>query len=547
MPPVCSLSWVAMLSVCLIFSSDANARQGEQPTRPNIVVILVDDMGFSDLGCYGGEIHTPNIDRLAAGGLRFRQFYNCARCCPTRASLLSGLYAHQVGLKVNGHSLTHDGATIAEVLRASGYQTAMAGKWHLSFTETLQNGRHLQWVNHQVHPRDTFGPLGSYPVNRGFDEFYGVIWGVVNYFDPFSLVEQDKPVREVPDDYYITDAITGKSVDYIHEFGESDKPFFLYVAHCAPHWPLHAKGKDIAKYRHTYQDGWHELRRRRYERMVTLGLINANRYPRPHLHGTEPDWDQLNKDARQEAAAQMATHAAMTDCVDQGVGKIIAALEETEQFDNTILFIFADNGASPERYRNPGYDRPSHTREGEQIQYRGRFTPGPETTWGYIGPWWANAANTPFRYWKKESFEGGCHTPLIVHWPVGLKTKEGAITDQIGHVIDIMPTCLEIAGADYPERFNGHAIAALEGTSLLPILEGRQSEGHRVLFFEHVGGRAIRAGDWKLVALEGRPWELYDLSKDRTETNNLAKEHRHVAKRLEQQWNAWAERVGAAR
>jgi arylsulfatase len=242
----------------------------------------------------------------------------------------------------------------------------------------------------------------------------------------------------------------------------------------------------------------------------------------------------------------MAAHAAMTDCVDQGVGRIVAALKETGQFDNTILFLLSDNGASPERYRDPGYDRPSHTRDGEPIQYEGRFTPGPETTWGYIGPWWANAANTPFRYWKKESFEGGCHTPLIVHWPDGLKAKRGTITDQVGHVIDIMPTCLEVAGADYPERFHGHDVSALEGRSLLPTLKAEAGEAHRTLFFEHVGGRAIRAGDWKLVALKGRPWELYDLSQDRTETNNLVRERHQIARRLEQQWKAWATRVGAA-
>ena len=515
--------------------------------RPNIVIILLDDLGYSDLGCYGGEIKTPNIDRLAKNGLRFTRFYNCARCCPTRASLLTGLYQHQVGLERNGRSLTRNGATIAELLKSSGYQTAMSGKWHLSETYQLKSPqRHLKWVNHQITPKQTFGPLDTYPVKRGFDKFYGIVWGVVNYFDPFSLVEGMKPVASVPKDYYITDAITGHAVKYIRK-ADKRKPLFLYVAHCAPHWPLHARPADIARYKHLYADGWHALRRQRYKRQVDMGLINSRTHLLPKLMGNGKDWDQLAPAERKLQTAKMRVHAAMVDRVDQGIADIVKALKETGRFENTVILLMADNGASPEVPRRPGYDRSSETRAGKTIRYR-EFRPddlGSETTYTGIGPYWANAANTPFRYWKKESFEGGMHTPLIVHWPGGLKQKPGAITQQMGHVIDVMPTCLELAGAKYPAKFGGRAIKPVEGRSLLPVFRGRERKGHPALFFEHTGGKAVIAGGMKLVQpTRGTKWELYDLARDRTETRNLAPDKPAVVKKLIERWNAWAERVG---
>ncbi|MDG3005324.1 arylsulfatase [Paludisphaera mucosa] len=512
-------------------------------------MIVLDDLGFSDLGCYGGEIRTPNIDRLAADGLRFTRFYNASRCCPTRASLLTGLYPHQVGLARNGRDLTRDGATIAELLHAAGYQTAMAGKWHLSETAPLggrADGReHLAWLNHQADFDRPFADVRSYPIHRGFERHYGTIWGVSNYFDPFSLVDGAEPVRAVPDGFYLTDAITAKSVEYIQAMAHDDRPFFLYVAHCAPHWPLHARPEDVDRYRETYRGGWRALRESRYRRQVAMGLFDAATHPLPPLSGSGPDWDALDDGRREHESSLMAVHAAMVDRVDQGVGSILKALEAAGRSEDTIVVVLADNGASPERYLDPGFDRASQTRDGRPIQYAGRFEPGPETTWGYIGAPWASALNTPYRYWKADSFEGGCHTPMIVHWPRGLKAPHGTTTAQVGHVIDLMPTCLELAGVAYPNQFDGHDLKPLEGESLAPALRGRPREGPRTLFFEHEGARAVLAGDWKSVALPRGEWELYHVADDATETRDLAlREPRRVAE-LARMWRAWAERVGA--
>jgi arylsulfatase len=538
----------ALLAVWLLIAGTAPAAEAP-PTRPNIVVILLDDLGYSDLGCYGGEIRTTNIDRLAAGGLRFTRFYNAARCCPTRASLLTGLYPHQVGLARNGQDLTPDGATIAELLRQAGYQTAMAGKWHLSETTPLlgkpASPEHMAWLNHRAHRGRPFARLETYPVGRGFQRHYGTIWGVVDYFDPFSLVEGTKSVEELPADFYLTDAITAKSVEYIRAMSREDAPFFVYVAHCAPHWPLHARPEDIVRYQDRYSGGWHALRRERYGRLIALGLAKPETHPLPDLMGRGPDWDALDDATREQEAQLMAVHAAMVDRVDQGVGSILEALEESGRLENTVIFLLADNGASPERYNNPGFDRPSKTREGRPIQYTGRFTPGAETTWGYIGAYWANAANTPFRYWKAESFEGGCRTPMIVSGPPRWIARGGSTIGEPGHVMDIMPTCLELAGINHPSRFDEHPLRVLEGRSLLPILRGPSPMKNRPIFFEHEGGRAIISEGWKLVARAGRRWELYNLAGDATETQDRAARERDRVAEMAASWRSWARRVGA--
>jgi len=523
----------------------ASANEAGQKQRPNIVIIMADDMGFSDAGCFGGEIQTPNLDKLAANGLRFTQFYNCARCCPTRASLMTGQYPHKVGLERNGQSLTRNGITIAEALKQAGYNTAMAGKWHLSRTDTLKDSKlHQKWLDHQHDPSHPFAPLETYPVNRGFDKHYGVIWGVINFFDPFSLVDGTKTVENVPEDYYFTDAINEKSVEYIREFGRSSKPFFLYVAHCAPHWPLHARPEDIAKYKDTYKDGWEKLRQDRYKSMIKMGLFKKDNTPLPPIQDRGRKWTQLTEQEKSFQAAKMTVHAAMVDRLDQGVGKIIEALKQIRQLDNTFIFFLSDNGASPEIMYSPGYDRSSQTRDGRNIRYKGISEPGSETTYYCIGAAWASASNTPFRYWKKESFEGGCHTPLIVHWPEGLKAKPGSITTQVGHVIDIMPTCLELAGAKYPGQYNGITFTPLDGKTLMPILKNTECEGHERLFFEHMGGRAVIEGDFKLVALKDLPWELYNLSRDRTEMDNLAARHPDLVSTMSIHWENWAVNVG---
>lgn len=524
------------------------------PERPNILLIMVDDMGFSDPGCYGGEIQTPNLDRLAANGLRFTQFYNTSRCCPTRAALLTGLYPHQAGMgqmtvdrgeEFPGYrgQLTDNAATIAEVLRSAGYRTGMVGKWHLSLTEGPSGENRLAWLNHQGFSDYDFADRRSYPTARGFEKYYGNIWGVVNYFDPFSLVNGEEPVKNVPDDFYYTDAISDTAVAYIEAFSRKDDPFFLYVAHCAPHWPLHALPEDIAKYEDTYRAGWDVIRRQRYERQLKLGLFSAENTaltdPTERSTGWEqeenPDWE----------ARAMAVHAAMVDRVDQGLGRIIRKLEETGELDHTLILFLSDNGASPERPQNPGFDRNSETREGRAVHYSNfSIPPGSENTYTGIGRYWANAANTPFRYWKARTYEGGIATPLIVHWPAGIYVKPGSITNSPGHVIDIMATCVDVAGAEYPLVHAGRELMPLEGKSLAPIFRSGNREGHETLFFEHFTAKALRQGDWKLVALPRQDrWELYNLDEDRMETNDLSGVMPEKVAELQAIWQREAERL----
>ena len=421
----------------------SNDQKGKEWERPNIIVIMADDLGYSDLGCYGGEINTPHLDKLAQNGVRFTQFYNAARCCPTRASLLTGKYPHQVGMADNGNTLSPDAPTIAELLKDKGYRTGMAGKWHLSQTRPMDNEQEqLRWLSHQIGGRP-FAPKATYPYQRGFDEHWGVIWGVVNFFDPFSLVHNGAPVTTVPEDFYFTDFINDKSVEMIDQFNTSgEQPFFLYVAHTAPHWPLHALPEDIKKYRGSYDKGWEELRKNRYRGLVEKGIIDpktampvANESGRKWEDCTEKEWE----------ARHMEAHAAMVDRMDRGIGRIVDKLKEIGEYENTMIFFLSDNGASPERYPDPGFDRPGQTRNGEAILYENYRIPGPENTWGYIGSAWAGAINAPFRYWKKESFEGGSCTPLIVHWPAGLEGKENTIHRGTGHIMDILPTCLDLA------------------------------------------------------------------------------------------------------
>lgn len=519
--------------------------------RPNIILMLVDDMGYSDPGCYGGEIHTPNIDLLAANGLRFTQFHNCARCCPTRASLMTGLYAHQVGLARNGQSLSSNCITVAEGLKDAGYNTAMVGKWHLSKTLLHPDpDKHQKWVDHQVD-HDAFGPVDSYPASRGFEKHYGVIWGVINHFDPFSLVEGKEPIKKVPENYYFTDAITDKAIEYIEDFNKNDKPFFLYYAHCAPHWPLHAKEKDIEKYKGTYLDGWKKLRQNRYKKQNEIGLFDQNITKLPPLMDNDQKWDNLSDERKKYEARKMAVHAAMVDCVDQNLGRVIETLKRTGQYENTMIIFLSDNGASPEQVEwGPGYDRPSQTREGEKLLY-GYDKPavdliGSEKSYLSIGPAWANAVNTPFKYWKKESYEGGSNTPCIIHWPAGLKARSGSITTQPAHVIDITPTCLELAGLQYMSRYKNKTLLPLEGSSLTALIRGEKIQRSEEYYFEHERGRAVRKNGWKLVAHTSTPnkWELYHISEDLTEMNNLADQYPEKVEQLEKDWNKWAQRAG---
>lgn len=545
------LGFFGSLPALSSFSIGNSSKNERSNKRPNILLIMVDDMGFSDPSCYGGEIYTPNISKLAAAGLRFTQFHNCARCCPTRASLMTGLYAHQVGLRENGQSLTRDGITIAEGLKNAGYHTAMVGKWHLS--KTLWHPvrkKHQKWVDHQVE-HEPFAPLETYPVNRGFDKFYGVIWGVINHFDPFSLVEGEKPVKNVPEGYYFTDAITDRAIEYIKGFVKSDEPFFLYYSHCAPHWPLHARKEDIEKYKETYLGGWAKLRQDRYARQLEMGLFDEHTAKLPALMDRGKTWKSLSDERKLYEARQMAVHGAMIDRIDQNLGRVLETLEQTGQYDNTVIIFLSDNGASPEKVEwGPGYDRTAQTREGQKLMYE-YDNPAPdligsEKTYLAIGPAWANATNTPFKYWKMQSYEGGMNTPCIIHWPKGLNAKPGSITAEPAHVMDIMPTCLELAGATYPKQYKGHVILPLEGSSLVGLIKGEKSKRQEEYYFEHAKGRAVRKAGWKLVAHTDSPekWELYHIAEDLTETRDLAAQYPEKVEEMQNAWQAWSVRVG---
>ncbi len=515
--------------------------------RPNIMVIMVDDMGYSDLGCFGGEIHTPNLDGLANNGMRFTQFFNAGRSCPSRAALMTGLYAQQAGIMAMGQSLNTECVTIPEVLKTAGYHTAMTGKWHLSLTQGIgNNADQMAWLSHQnTFNNRPFAPIETYPCNRGFDEHWGTIWGVVNHFDPFSLVHNEEPIYTdaIPSDFYSTDFITDKTIDLIDDLSAKEEPFFMYVAYNAPHWPLHAKPEDIKKYDGMYDEGWDVMREKRYARMVELGLISPEQTP---VSRNESGRLWENETDKEFQAANMEVHAAMIDCVDQGVGRIIQKLKETGEYDNTIIIFSSDNGASSENYGIGEFDRHDRTRDGQMVTHDSR-TPGDQLSYNYLGTGWAGAINTPFRYWKAESFHGGIAAPTIVHWPAGMKSGKGSIVNEPCHFIDIMPTCIALAGAEYPSTYNGHSIKPLaaEGRSLLPLISGEgEWNGERTLFWEHENGRAVRVGNWKMTSLRNGGWQLFDLSTDYSETNNVAAEHPDKVREMKNLWNNWAKSVG---
>lgn len=526
------------------------AAKGETE-RPNIMIIMVDDMGYSDPQCFGGEVQTPNLNALAQDGVRFTQFFNCGRSCPSRGSLMTGLYAQECGITGMGVSLNKECVTIPEVLKTAGYTTAMSGKWHLSLTRAI-NGKNnspeqLQWLSHQNYfDNAPFAPLDTYPCNRGFDEHWGTIWGVCDHFDPFSLVHNEEPiyVDGIPDGFYSTDFVTQKANDMLDELTKKDEPFFMYVAYTAPHWPLHAKPADIAKYKGKYDEGWDVLRERRYKRMVEMGLVDPKQTPNaPNASGRS--WEKEKDKAFQ--SANMEVHAAMVDCVDQGIGKIIAKLKETGEYDNTIIIFSSDNGASSENYTIGDFDRHNMTRDGRQVVHNSQ-SPGDALSYNYLDTGWAGAVNTPFHYWKRESFHGGTAAPTIVVWSKGMKKNlKGSIVTKPCQYIDVMPTFLEASGAQYPKTYKNHDIRPLapEGQSFLPLITGKGKwKGNRTLFWEHESGKAVRMGDWKMTALCGGKWQLFNMKNDYSETNNVAAQHPEKIREMKKAWNAWANRVG---
>ncbi|PHR87072.1 MAG: arylsulfatase [Blastopirellula sp.] len=493
----------------LLFAADSFGRE----QRPNIVLIMADDMGFSDVGCYGGEIKTPYIDSLAKDGMLFTQFYNCARCVPTRKSLMTGIYPQQVNIKSS--------VSLAENLRAAGYRTLMTGKWH-------------------GHP-------GS-PSTQGFDRFYGLTSGSCNFFNPGKRRpgeaipakdlgqvrtweidgKQYKPYTPTDPKWYATDAFTDQALAYLDEYAGEDRPYFLFVSHTAPHHPLQAPEEEIAKYRGRYMIGWDVLRQQRWQRLQKLGIA-ADTWRLSPRDPDAPAWADVEK--KEEWDLAMAVYAAMIDRMDQNIGRLLKKIKELGEEDNTIVLFLSDNGACAEiNNQTP------------------KVPPGPIDSYRTYDVAWANASDTPFRKFKQKTHEGGICTPLIVKWPTAI--KPGMITRQAGHVIDLQATFCELAGISYPKAQKGEVIHPLEGKSLLPILSGKTRAGHDWLFWEHMGNKAARHGKWKIVSLgRGKPtdlkiWELYDLDADRTETRNLATQHPERVAAMAQAWQDWAKRTG---
>lgn len=486
-----------------------NPKDGRS-AKPNIVLILADDMGYSDLGCMGSSIQTPNIDELAETGLLFTQFYNAGRCCPSRASLLTGMYSHKAGIGHMAEQLDHPAyrgflndhcLTIAEALRSAGYATYMAGKWHVG----------------------TDRP--HWPLQRGFDKFYGSNTSQGHYFRVYEgrkLLYGNEEIS-TPDGWYATDAFTDSTVAFIrqHHSEKKDQPFFMYLAYTAPHWPIQALPEDIRKYEDRYRGGYDSTRRERYRRMKETEILERPWELSPADERT-PGWATVGQ---KEEARKMAVYAAMIDRMDQGIGRITAALKELGLEENTMIVFLSDNGGSAEEIHRsqPG------ARTGDPGSYES------------IGLPWAGVANTPFRKFKSWVHEGGISTPLIIRYPT-LIPQGGRKIRQAGHIIDLMPTFLELAGVSYPSEYEGRELYALDGKSLLPLLKDENAPGHELLFWEHEGNRAVRQGKWKLVSGRDGNWELYDMEKDRTETTGLKAQYPEKAAELAKMYEEWATR-----
>ena len=526
-------------------------------TRPNILLILADDMGYSDLGCYGSEIHTPNLDGLAASGLRFSQMYNSARCCPSRASLLTGLNPHQTGV---GHMmdalgppeyqgyLNRNCATVAEVLRSAGYATYMSGKWHVGGRYDLLDDSH--WEEQK-------GSEGfPIPTQRGFDRFYGIVAGSANYFFPRLLMEDDRFLELDPAGYYFTDAITDNAVKMLDENaaansaasanGDTEKPFFLHVTYTAPHWPLHAHEEDIARYEGKYRGGWDTLRTDRHEELKASGILSDKWQISPRNASAtawedegEKDWEDL----------KMATYAAMIDRMDQGIGRIMDKVREMGAEDNTLVMFLSDNGGcaeflaedsnrpEPSQYASPNPDG-TPVKMGNILGQR----PGPGDTFMSYSLPWANASNSPFRLFKRWTHEGGISTPFIVSWPE--RIRQAGIVHEPTHISDIPATCIDAGGATYPTELNGNDITPIEGVSFMDAIDNGEWKRDLPIYWEHEGSRALRIDNWKLVAEVGGEWELYDMDEDRTELNNLVESNAPKAAEMIALYESWAERCG---
>lgn len=485
------------------------------PSRPNIIVIMADDMGYSDLGCYGSEIATPNIDGMAAKGLRFTNFYNTSRCCPTRAALLTGLYQHQAGVGAMIRDLgapAYEGklntrcVTFAEALKPAGYHCLMSGKWHVG----------------EERPH--------WPLDRGFDKYFGLISGANSYWklnEGRQMALGNEPFTP-GDGFYMTDAIGDHAVQFLGE-SPKDKPFFLYAAFTAPHWPLHAHKEVIDKYRDRYKAGWDKLREERFAGLQAKGILAKDAVLTPR-DPEVPAWSDLPQAEQEERSLRMAVYAAMIEELDTNVGKILKQVRDMGQEENTLVFFLADNGGCHEDWTTRAEDDPQKPSD------------DPDSFRAY-GRGWANASNVPFRLHKHWVHEGGISSPLIVQWPAAIQNG-GRISGELSHVMDILPTCVDLAEVTYPETYNGNAITPAEGLSLRRTIAGDLRVGHQALFWEHFGARAVRKGPWKLVAVENGEWELYNIDRDRAELNNLRDAEPAKLAELIADYNAWAAKVG---
>jgi arylsulfatase len=465
--------------------------------RPNIILIMADDLGFSDLGCYGSEIETPNLDGLASNGLKFTQFYNTAKCHSSRVSLLTGLYCDQAG----STSLKY-GATIAEVLNQADYFTAMSGKWHLQ----------------------------QQPTDFGFHRYWGHLSGATNFFtgdDTFRLNGEEWKVPKILNGkpFYTTHAITDFALEFMEEATQEGRPFLMYTAFNAPHYPLQAPEKDVEKYNGKYDGGWDELRKTRYAKQLQTGLFDKHVKLSPRANHI-PAWNELSEEEKIWEANRMEVFAAMVDVVDQNIGRMIEFLKKKGIYDNTLIMFCSDNGACPfERTRG------RHLKPWD-----------PKSYWTYDASW-AQAGNTPFRLYKQNQHEGGISSPMIAHWPKGLKTPVGSVTSQPAHLVDFMATLMDLSGANYPKQIGDRTMGILQGKSLLPIFKGEQREGHKQLYFHFGSDKALRQGPWKLVSAKNGRWELYNLDRDRSELNDLSGKFPEKVEAMSKEWYDLAENV----
>ncbi|MEM6840883.1 MAG: arylsulfatase [Bacteroidota bacterium] len=519
MKPLLTL-FAVCIGCCLWSCQSEPASESQIDDRPNVLLIMADDMGYSDLGCYGSEISTPNLDKLAKSGVTFRHFYNTARCCPTRASLLTGLYPHEAGMgaMVSGVNsdpepgayqgyLNNQCLTLAELLRPTGYATYMSGKWHV-------------------------GEKPEYwPTQRGFDKYFGLISGASSYYEVITdqprvrqMAYNGQPWTPPETGFYMTDALSDSAASFLsqHFAKEINQPFFLYLAYTAPHWPLHALPEDIANYQGRYDGGWEALRQERYLRMQKEGMIDTS-FQLPPWEENIPEWNQRDTSLHWER--RMEVYAAMIDRMDQGLGRVFETLQANNAWDNTLVIFLSDNGGSPEDITGRKLNDPN-----VDIGLPGSYA-------AYRKPW-SVASNTPFRRYKRYVEEGGIASPLIMHWPDGIKPTERV--DSYSHVVDIYPTIANLAKATYPD-----SVRALRGKSLLSIIEDDSMPSERPLFWEHIGHQAMRRGKWKIVSqAPDYQWSLYDVYQDPTELHDVSGDFPKVLEQMSQTYEQWAEEVG---